>query len=119
MAWKPPFEESCPVVNYTVNYRKVLSPEKQSKWLSVTVNRNATSFTLQLKCKSEYDIAVTSMGEYWQSALNDSKIWNFKTEGGEHSLCDLRTVNFMKSLRERYTMFSKLKCVLFKVIYRW
>ena len=86
VAWGPLFEENCPVVNYTVNYRKVLSPEKKSEWRSVTANRNATSFTLHLKCKSEYDIAVTSMGEYWQSALNDSKIWSFKTEGGEHSL---------------------------------
>ena len=97
MAWEPLFEGSCPVVNYTVNYRKVMSPVQKSKWRSVTVNRNATSFKLQLKCKNEYDITVTSMCEYWQSALNDIKIWNFKTEGGKHSLCDLRTVNFIKS----------------------
>ena len=90
MAWEPPFEESCPVVNYTVNYRKVISPVKKSKWHSATVNRNTTSFTLQLNCKSEYDIAVTSLGEHWESALNDSKIWNFKTGGGERSLCDLK-----------------------------
>ena len=69
-----------------MNYRKVTSPVKKSKWRSITVNRNATSFTLQLNCKNEYDIAVTSVGEYWQSALNDSKIWNFKTGGGKHSL---------------------------------
>jgi len=86
VAWEPPFEESCSVVNYTVNYRKLMSPAKKSEWRSITVNRNATSFTLQLKCKNEYDIAVTSISKYWQSALNDSKIWNFKTEGGEHSL---------------------------------
>ena len=91
MAWEPPFEEGCPVVNYTVNYREVMSPVNESKWRSVTVNRNSTSFALQLNCKKEYDIAVTSMGEYWQTALNDSKIWNFKTGGGEHVLClDLR-----------------------------
>ena len=88
MVWEPPFEESCPVVNYTVNYRKVTSPEKKSEWRSITVNRNATSFTLQLNCKNKYDIAVTSMGECWQSALNDGKIWNFLTGGGKHSLCD-------------------------------
>ena len=101
MAWEPPFDESCPVVNYTVNYRKVMSAVKKSKWLSITLNRNATSFTLQLNCKNEYDIAVTSMGEYWQSALNDSKIWNFQTGGGKHPLCDLKktTLNFIKSLR--------------------
>ena len=90
MAWESPFEESCPVVNYTVNYRKVTSSVKKSKWRSITVNRNATSLTLQLECKNAYDIAVASVGEYWQSALTDSKIWNFKTGGGKHSLCDLK-----------------------------
>ena len=90
MVWEPPFEESCPVVNFTVIYRKVISPVKKREWLSIIVNRNATSFTLQLNCKNEYDIAITSVGEYWQSALSDSKIWNFKTGGGKHSLCDLR-----------------------------
>ena len=90
VVWEPPFEENCPVVNYTVNYRKVMSPVKKSKWVAITVNANATSCTLQLNCKNEYDIAVTSMGENWQSALNDSKIWNFKTGGGKHSLCDLK-----------------------------
>ena len=121
MAWEPPFEESCPVVNYTVNYRKVMSAVKKSKWRSITVNRNATSFTLQLNCKNEYDIAVTSVGEYWQSALNDSKIWNFKTGGGKHSLCDMHMkktiVNFIKSLRQRYRMFSKLKLVCCSELY--
>ena len=90
MAWEPRFKESCSVVNYNVNYRKVMSPWNKSKWRSITVNRNTTSFTLQLNCKNEYDIAVTSVCEYWQSALTDSKIWNFKTEGGKHSLCDLK-----------------------------
>ena len=101
MAWEPPFDESCPVVNYTVNYRKVMSAVKKSKWFSITLNRNATRFTLQLNCKNEYDIAVTSMSEYWQSALNDSKIWNFQTGGGKHPLCDLKktTLNFIESLR--------------------
>ena len=94
VAWEPPFEESCPVVNYTVNYRTVMSPVKKDKWRSVAVNRNSTSSTLQLKCKNEYDIAVTSVGDYWQTALNDSKIWNFKTGGGEHALC----LDFRKAL---------------------
>ncbi|XP_078379572.1 uncharacterized protein LOC144662599 isoform X1 [Oculina patagonica] len=81
VCWEPPFEGTCPIVNYTVNYREVLSPTRNSKWHSVTVNRNATSLTLQLRCNTEYDIAVTSLSGYGESALNESKIWNFKTGG--------------------------------------
>ncbi|XP_078379589.1 uncharacterized protein LOC144662599 isoform X2 [Oculina patagonica] len=82
VAWEPPFEETCPVVNYTVNYREVLSHTRKSKWHSVTVNGNATSLTLQLSCKTEYEIEVISLNGYVESDVNESKIWNFKTGGG-------------------------------------
>ena len=83
VAWEPPLEGACPVVRYTVYYREVLSPAMKSKWHSqVTVNRNTTSYTLHLNCRKEYDIAVTSLNANTESALNDSKIWNFKTGGG-------------------------------------
>lgn len=85
MAWEPPFEETCLIINYTVNYREVLSPKRKRVWRSVTVNRNVTSLTLQLSCNTEYDIVVTSMSGYGESALNESKIWNFKTGGGNYS----------------------------------
>ncbi|XP_078379543.1 uncharacterized protein LOC144662575 [Oculina patagonica] len=81
VGWEPPFEETCPILNYTVNYREVLSHKRKSKWHSVTVNGNATSLTLQLSCNTEYDVAVTSLSGYGESALNESKIWNFKTGG--------------------------------------
>ncbi|XP_078379553.1 uncharacterized protein LOC144662584 [Oculina patagonica] len=81
VGWEPPFEETCPTMNYTVNYREVLSHKRKSKWHSVTASRNATSLTLQLSCNTEYDIAVTSLSGYGESALNESKIWNFKTGG--------------------------------------
>ncbi|KAJ7385283.1 hypothetical protein OS493_016354 [Desmophyllum pertusum] len=82
VAWEPPLEGACPVVRYTVYYREVLSPAIKSKWHSpVTVNRNTTSYTLHLNCRKEYDIAVTSLNANTESALNDSKIWNFKTGG--------------------------------------
>lgn len=84
VAWEPPLEGSCPVVNYTVYYRKVVSPPpRKSKWYSVAVNGNTTSYTLQLKCRNEYDVAVTSLSGYKESAFNESKIWNFKTRGGD------------------------------------
>ena len=82
VAWEAPFEDTCAVFNYTVNHREVLSRTKQSKWHSVPINRNVTSLTLKLSCKTEYDIAVTSLSGYGKSALNESKIWNFKTGGG-------------------------------------
>ena len=85
VAWEAPFEETCPIMNYTVNCRKVISPTRKSKWHSAAVSRNTTSFTLQLSCNSEYDIAVTSLSGYGESPLNESKIWNFKTGGGNAS----------------------------------
>ena len=80
VAWDPPFEGACPVIMYTVYYRKVA---KNSKWQSVTVKGKTNSYTLQLKCREEYEVAVTSMSGYKESAFNESKIWNFKTQGGD------------------------------------
>ena len=113
MAWEPPFEESCsivnytvsPIVNYTVYYRKVFSPTRKSIWLSVTVNRNVTSLSLKLSCKTEYDIAVTSVSGYGESALNESKIWNFKTGGGNVSQV-IRPGNFSNSHRSKCLMIT-------------
>jgi len=48
----------------------------------VTVNRNATSFTLQLNCRKKYEVAVTSLNTHGESDFNDSRIWRFKTQGG-------------------------------------
>ena len=82
VAWDPPLEGACPVEKYTVYYRELMS---SSKWHSVTVSRNTASYTLHLNCGSEYDVAVTSLSGYWESSLNESKIWNFKTNGGNDS----------------------------------
>ena len=83
VAWEPPFEGACPVVNYTVYYREVMSSARNNSWYSVTVPRNKTSCTLHLTCRKEYDVAVTSQNGFGESPLNDSKIWNFKTGGGK------------------------------------
>ena len=80
VAWETPFEGACPVITYTVYYRKVA---KNSKWQSVTVKGKTDSYTLQLKCKEEYEVAVTSLSGYKESAFNESKIWKFKTQGGQ------------------------------------
>ncbi|XP_068740133.1 platelet-derived growth factor receptor alpha-like [Montipora capricornis] len=78
VAWKPPLEGACPVITYTVYYRKAA---KKSKWQSVTVKGKTDSYTLQLKCKEEYEVALTSLSGFMESTFNESKIWNFKTQG--------------------------------------
>ena len=80
VAWDPPFKGACPVITYTIYYRKVV---KNSKWQSVTVKGKTNSYTLQLKCREEYEVAVTSLRGYKESPFNESKIWNFKTQGGD------------------------------------
>ena len=80
VAWEPPLEGACPVTTYTVYYRKVA---KKTKWQSVTVKGKTNSYTLQLRCREEYEVAVTSLIGYKESAFNESKIWNFKTQGGD------------------------------------
>ena len=80
VAWKTPLEGACPVITYTVYYRKAA---KKSKWQSVTAKGKTDSYTLQLKCKEEYEVAVTSLSGFMESTFNESKIWNFKTQGGD------------------------------------
>ena len=71
-------------------------------WRSVAVNRNVTSLTLQLSCNTEYDIVVTSMSGYGESALNESKIWNFKTGGGNHSFASWNKDWELQKKKHRY-----------------
>lgn len=80
--WEPPLDGACLVVRYNVYYREVILHVKKSKWNSVAVNRNVTSYTLHLKCNKKYEIAVTSLNAYRESDISDSQIWKFKTKGG-------------------------------------
>ena len=80
VVWEPPW--ACPIVKYTVYYREVIFLDVKSKWHSVTLNGNEISYMLQLSCRKEYDVAVTSWNAHSESNLSDSKIWNFKTGGG-------------------------------------
>lgn len=89
VAWEPPW--TCPIDKYTVYYREVIFLEVKSKWQSITVNGNETSYTLHLSCRKEYDVAVTSWSAHSESNLNDSKIWNLKTGGGNvDNYCNLK-----------------------------
>ena len=81
VVWEPPLEGACPIDGYSIYYREVIHGIK-SKWYSVTVNRNATSYMLHLNCDKEYDVAITSRSGYAESNLSESKMWNFKTVRG-------------------------------------
>ena len=80
--WEPPLEGACPVVQYKVYHREVISQADKKSWSSAIVNRNATSYTLQLICGREYEIAVTSLAAQRESNFNESRIWKFEPKGG-------------------------------------
>ena len=86
VVWEPPLEGACPIDGYNIYYREVTSLGMKSKWQSVTVNRNTTSYMLHLNCDKEYDVAITSRSGYKESNLSESKIWNFKTATGNIAL---------------------------------
>ena len=91
VTWEPPLDGACPTVGYTLYYRKVMSLGRKTNWHSIAVNRNYTTYTLQLNCRKEYDVAVTSRSAYKESNFGDSIIWNFKTGGGDVFLyCGLK-----------------------------
>ena len=77
----------CPVVQYNVNYREVISQAEKGHWNSITVSRNTTSYTLDLGCRKQYEIAVTAFYSYGESYKEDSKIWKFKTGSKGKGLC--------------------------------
>ena len=82
VAWEPTLDGACQIDKYTVYYREVIFLEVKRKWHSVTVHGNETSYTLHLSCRKEYDVAVTAWSTHTESNVSDSKIWNFKTVGG-------------------------------------
>lgn len=84
--WERPVEGACPVVGYNVYSREVISRSGKSKWNIATVQKNATEYILYLRCRKQYEVAVTSLVEHRESALNESWIWNFKTGGGTTTL---------------------------------
>ena len=73
VVWEPPLEGACPIDGYSIYYREVMSHGIKSKWHSVTVNRNATSYMLHLNCNKDYDVAITSWSGYEESNLSKSK----------------------------------------------
>ena len=87
--WEPPLDGACPVVQYKVYHREVIPQGDKKNWNSVTVNRNATNYTIQLICGREYEIAVTSLAAQRESNFHESRIWKFKTKGGNGAIMKL------------------------------
>ena len=101
--WEPPLERACPVMSYKVYYGEMFSQVEKVHSNMVNVSRNATSFTLQLNCGKEYEIAVTSLNNHGESDLKDSRTWRFKTPGGN------------KVLFAAYALENRLLCDLLRL----
>ena len=87
--WEPPLEGACPVDQYKVYHREVILQAENKNWSSITVNRNATSYTIQLTCGRKYEVAVTSLAGQKESNFHESRIWKFKTKGGNGTIMRL------------------------------
>ena len=85
--WEAALDGVCPVLSYSIYYRQIISMARksQSQWnLAVTMDRNATSHTLHLHCRKEYEIAVAALNAHGESGVDDSRTWKFKTGGGKY-----------------------------------
>ena len=80
---------ACPVDQYKVYHREVILQAENKNWSSVTVNRDATSHTIQVMCEKEYEVAVTSLASQRESYFHKSRIWKFKTKGGNGTIMRL------------------------------
>ena len=90
--WEPPLEVACPVINYKVYYREVILylPASKIQWNSDIVDRNATSYTMHLKCQKEYEVAFSSLTTQGEIGFKDSDVWKFKTKGGKRKTIRLQ-----------------------------
>ena len=80
--WISPLEGACLVVRYNIYYREAFSKANKGEWNLITIKSNVTSYTLHLPCWKEYEITVTSLNAYGEGDINDSKVWKFRTQGG-------------------------------------
>ena len=96
--WEPPLDGACPVDQYKVYYSEVILQAENKNWSSVTVNRNTTSYTIQLTCGREYEIAVTSLATQRESNFHESRIWKFKIRGGNGAFMRLNFKAILKTI---------------------
>lgn len=72
----------CPPINmYTVYYRELM-PYAYGLWKSVDVPQSATTYSIQLTCHREYEIAVTANGER-PFFVSSNPPWVVKTGQGK------------------------------------
>ena len=99
LKWEPPLEVACPVVGYKVYYREVILPALKIQWNWDTVDGNATSYTMHLKCQKEYEVALSSLTTQGEIDFKDSDVWKFKTKGGNSKTIRLQfSANWQKNL---------------------
>ena len=68
----------CPVHAYSIYYREANFTE----WTSIKVTGNTTQYILQLICNKKYEIGVTAWNTNGETSLNNSRLWNATTGGG-------------------------------------
>ena len=99
ITWLPVFEEECHVFWFLVYYREVISKVNRGQWNIVNVSQhNTTSYDLQLQCHKKYEITVTASTANGETPLNQSKLWNVATRGGNYSQTRLSLQSILSSL---------------------
>ncbi|XP_027045083.1 uncharacterized protein LOC113672936 [Pocillopora damicornis] len=81
--WKP-----CTASLFTICHREIL-PEGKSHWNAVNVSGNETSYDLHLRCRRDYEIAITAWNSTAETpltgSLNHRRLWSVRTLGGKPS----------------------------------
>ena len=98
--WKP-----CTASLFTICHREIL-PEGKSLWNAVNVSGNETSYDLHLRCRRDYEIAITAWNSTAETpltgSLNHRRLWSVRTLGGNCSHAPFKTPTKDLNLRKKY-----------------
>lgn len=98
--WKP-----CTASLFTICHREIL-PEGKSHWNAVNVSGNETSYDLHLRCRRDYEIAITAWNSTAETpltgSLNHRRLWSVRTLGGNCSHAPFKTSTKNLNLRKKY-----------------
>jgi len=83
LSWKTPSSNSCPIIGYTVHYRKSVSTTiDQKMWQTKSLEQpDITNHRLQLNCGMTYDVTVLAWNERGSSYAN-MKLVSVRTDKG-------------------------------------
>ena len=94
--WEYPFDRECNVSRFSVYYRE--TKERQFfAWTMVAVSRDELQTTLQLRCTTSYEIAVTAWSSNVETPRNENTL-NTRTFGGILILDRFRLTRFLPGL---------------------